>query len=453
MARTRPIYFSAATLAAVISVLTIGVNPVSAGGYGISRAGTSAYFQGLSYAGSAAGGTLASMFWNSAATAELNGINTESSYSLIIPDAEVHVDSAVVPNIGLGTPILQSAFDTAPSDSGNVGSLALVPASYVNYQVNEQVFVGLGLTSEYGLSTEPENNEYQGSLLGRRAKLFTMNANPTIAYRITPGITIGVGAQIEYGEGTLKFATGFPGGDSSVFNGDDWSFGATAGIMFKPIEGTSIGLGWRSQRTLTLEGRFERNATQLPAPFPPIPEATIDAEADVELPDVVTLSLRQAIASNARLMGTVEWTNWSEFKELRLKAREAGANPAVPGANVGSGDTIAVINADWSDGWFFSLGGEYDYNSLITLRAGIGYEISPVDSPEKVLVTIPDGDRVWLSIGGSYRCSEATTLDFGYTHLFIEDIPFESTSISGVDYTGNIDASSEIVSVGMRTKW
>lgn len=450
MARTRTKYFSAATLAAAISVFTIGVNGVSAGGFGISRADTSAYFQGLSFAGSAAGGTLASMFWNSAATAELGGINTDSSYSLIIADAEVNVDSADSSAVFGG--LLQPSFDSASSSSGNVGSVAFVPASYGNYQVNEQVFVGFALTSEYGLSTEPENDEYQGSLLGRRTKLFTMNANPTVAYRITPGIMIGVGAQIEYGEGTLKFATGFPGGDSSVFNGDDWAFGATAGIMLKPAEGTSIGLGWRSQRTLTLEGRFERNATQVPG-LGQIPEATIDAEADVELPDIVTLSFRQALSSNMRAMGTVEWTNWSEFKELRLKAREAGANPAVLGANVSSGDTIAVIDADWSDGWFFSLGGEYDYSSLITLRAGIGYEISPVDSPEKVLVSIPDGNRVWLSIGGSYKYSEATTFDFGYTHLFVEDIPFERTSISGVDYTGNIDASSEIVSVGMRTKW
>jgi long-chain fatty acid transport protein len=223
--------------------------------------------------------------------------------------------------------------------------------------------------------------------------------------------------------------------------------------MLKPAEGTSIGLGWRSKRTLTLEGRFERNTTNLPAPLPVLSEETIDAEADVELPDIVTLSFQQAIAPNMRVMGTVEWTNWSDFKELRLIARENGTNPAAIGATASSGDTLAVIEANWDDGWFFSLGGEYDYSPAVSFRAGIGYEISPVSSPEKVITTIPDGDRFWLSAGGSYKYSESIAFDFGYTHLFVDDIPFERTSTSGVAYTGEIDATTDIVTVGMRTKW
>lgn len=434
------------------SAIACAATGAMAGGFAVRE--QSAYFQGTSFAGSAAGGVLSSMFWNSAATAELNGMNTDSSYSLIIPDAEIDIDTAVVP-AGPGSGFIQASIDSASSNSGNVGSLAVVPASYGNYQVNDQLFIGFAMNSQYGLSTEPEDEEFKGSILGRKTKLFTTNLNPTVAYRLSPGITIGAGVQIEYGEGTLKFATGFPGGDSTVFNGDDWAFGATAGVLLKPSEGTSIGLGWRSKRTLTLEGRLERNSTDLPGPLPVLAEATIDAEADVELPDIVTLSFRHAMSPNMRLMGTVEWTNWSEFKELRLTAKETAISPTVglPPAVANSGDTLAVIEANWDDGWFFSLGGEYDYSELITLRAGIGYEISPVSSPEKVITTIPDGDRIWLSLGGSYKYSEWTTLDFGYTHLFVDDIPFERTSISGVAYTGDIDASTEIVTVGMRTKW
>ena len=431
-----------------LSLVACSATGALAGGFAIRE--QSAYFQGTSFAGSAAGGTLSSMFWNSAATAELNGMNTDSSYSLIIPDAEVDIDTAT--DTSALARLTQPLIDAAPGNSGNIGNLAVVPASYANYQLSDKLFVGVAMNSQYGLATEPEEEEYKGSILGRKTKLFTTNVNPTVAYRLSPGITIGAGVQIEYGEGTLKFATGFPGGDSTVFNGDDWAFGATAGVMLKPAEGTSIGLGWRSKRTLTLDGRLERNATTIP-PGIKVGEATIDAEADVELPDIVTLSFRHALASNLRMMGTVEWTNWSEFKELRLIAKENGVNPAAAAGAAASGDTLAVIEANWDDGWFFSLGGEYDYNSLISLRAGVGYEISPVSSPEKVITTIPDGDRFWLSAGGSYKYSESTTFDFGYTHVFVDDIPFERTSISGVAYTGNIDATTDILTVGMRTKW
>src|SRR5690606_365526 len=98
---------------------------------------------------------------------------------------------------------------------------------------------------------------------------------------------------------------------------------------------------------------------------------------------------------NLRLMGSVEWTYWSRLKELRVEPK--------------LGDDV-IIRTNWSDGWFFALGGEYDYNPWLTLRAGVAYEISPVDSPEKLLLAVPDADRVWLSAGASYKWSESTTV-------------------------------------------
>ena len=87
----------------------------------------------------------------------------------------------------------------------------------------------------------------------------------------------------------------------------------------------------------------------------------VEAVGTVNLPDLVTLSLRQDMTPTTRLLGTVEWTNWSRFKDIPLST---------------PGGTLAV-QANWSDGWFFSVGGEYDYSPLITLRSGVAYEISP----------------------------------------------------------------------------
>jgi long-chain fatty acid transport protein len=139
-----------------------------AGGFAIRE--QSAYFQGTSFAGSAAGGSLSSMFWNSAATAELNGINTSSSYSLVIPDAEVKVDTAA--DTGAFALFTQPVIDAAPSDSGNIGDLAVVPASYANYQVNDKLFFGVAMNSQYGLATETEEEEYKGAMLGRKITRF-----------------------------------------------------------------------------------------------------------------------------------------------------------------------------------------------------------------------------------------------------------------------------------------
>jgi len=161
----------------------------------------------------------------------------------------------------------------------------------------------------------------------------------------------------------------------------------------------------------------------------------------VKLPDIVTLSIQQAVSPVARVLGTVEWSNWSRFDELKLTAQQ-------------SGQTIAIIPTDWSNGWFFALGGEYDYSPVLTLRAGAAYEMSPVDAPEKRVVGIPDSNRVWLSGGASYRWSERTTIDFAYSHIFFEDSGFARTPVGApLVFTGDVTASTDIVSIGLKTNW
>lgn len=411
-----------------------------AGGFALRE--QSASSQGASFAGSAAGYDLSSMFWNPAAVAVRSGpgLNAESHYAVIMPRAEVEVETfAGLPGFLVGNP-----------SSGDIASPALLGASYMSYQLNEQMFVGLSVNSPFGLTTEPQSGAYLGSVLGRTSKLLTFNAAPTLGYKVAPGVIIGVGAQIQYGDGELKFATGLPNGPTTGFEGDGFAFGGTAGILLQPSAGTSIGLGYRSQLTQNLDGTFYT----LGSPLTLGATLQADAEVDVELPDIITLSMRQAIAPNMRLLGTVEWSHWSRFEELRVVSKGAGPvlSPLGP-VGVPAGATIAAIPANWEDGWFFSLGGEYDLPSLGTLRAGVAYEISPVDSPDKRLVGIPDNDRIWLSLGATVQITPSMTADLAYTHIFIEDGDFVRSSLSGIPLTGNVEASTDIVAVSLKTKW
>lgn len=436
MAKLRGLDKRVLELSVTVAALLACGGEALAGGFALRE--QSASSQGASFAGSAAGYDLSAMFWNPAAVAVKSGpgLHSESHYSVIMPRAEVEVETfAGLPGFLIGNP-----------SSGDIASPALLGASYMSYQLNEQMFVGLSVNSPFGLTTEPQSGAYLGSVLGRTSRLLTFNAAPTLGYKVAPGVIVGVGAQIQYGDGELKFATGLPNGPTTGFEGDGFAFGGTAGILLQPSAGTSIGLGYRSQLTQNLEGSFYTLGSPLTGGL----TLQADAEVDVELPDIVTLSMRQAIAPNMRLLGTVEWSHWSRFEELRVVAKGVGVTVlglAVPGA------TIATIPANWEDGWFFSLGGEYDLPSLGTLRAGVAYEISPVDSPEKRLVGIPDNDRIWLSLGATVQITPSMTADLAYTHIFIEDGDFTRTSLSGIPLTGNVEASTDIVAVSLKTKW
>ena len=397
---------------------------VSAGGFAIRE--QSVESQGASFAGSAAFGGLSSMYWNPAAAANKDGLNFDSNYSVILPKAEITTKA--------GTSLAL----VGPNSSGDIGSPALVPASYANYQFvnfDRNLYLGLGLNSPFGLSTEPENNNYKGSVVGRTSRLFTLNVNPNLAYKVSPSLTLGAGVQRMYANGTFKFATGVPAGPSTGFEGTGVAFGATAGLMYTPTTSTTIGLGYRSRLTEKLEGNFYTNVLN--------PAGTA-AKADIKLPDIVTLSLKQALTHNTRLLGTIEWSNWSRFEELRV-VRTTGPT---------AGTSLAVIDASWQDGWMFALGGEYDVNSALTLRTGAAYEISPIDAATKRIAGIPDSDRIWASLGASYKWSDRTTFDLAYTHVFLKDAELDRLAAgTGFRVFADTTASTDIISVGMKMKF
>jgi long-chain fatty acid transport protein len=119
------------------------------------------------------------------------------------------------------------------------------------------------------------------------------------------------------------------------------------------------------------------------------------------------------------------------------------------------GATVAELDFKWDDGWLFALGGEYDWSPALTLRAGVGYEISPIQSATSRLVQVPDNNHTWVSVGASYKTGANSSIDFAYSHIFYEDdAPFRqfpaSTLAPAPPLVGTADVSIDYVSVSWR---
>jgi len=409
----------------------------------------SSYYQGMSFAGSAAGDDLSSMFWNSAAAAAAPGINTSTNIALVLPDTSVDVTGGA----------FAAALGTA--GSGDIGDATPVPASYANYQINESWFIGVGLNSQYGFRTKPDNTVYAGSPLGITSEVFSVNLNPNLAYKLTDTLTVGVGLQVQYIDVRLRsgavpgdldggMATpldaieGLPG---RTTEGDDWGIGATAGVIWKPMPGTSIGVGYRSPIEVELDGTCTGTGlTTVGTPGVTCGAGT-SVTAEFTLPELVTASFSQRIGERFRLLGTVEWTNWSRL--------------GTPQVEDGSGTSVDEIALEYEDGWFFSGGVEYAYTPDVVLRSGVAYEISPIDDDTRNVI-LPDDDRLWLSFGATMKLTESTKVDIGYSHLFIDDSPIcqpqpdcdpagvgADTPLFAGEATGDID----IVTIGVTHNW
>ncbi len=442
----------------------------NAGAFGIRE--QSAYFQGSSFAGDAAGGDISSMFWNSAATAELSGFNMSSNYTGIFGTADLRATSGALVT-GESLPQGGGVYVNIPGNpntSKDIGTNAFVPSSFATYQLNDRLFAGLAINAPDGFITKGVN--WAGSPIAETSKVFSTDFNPTLAYKLTPQITVGIGLQVEYFEirlthGELEGSVTEPTGlappfpptitvpallaGSRSFKADDWGIGATAGVMWRPAEGTTLGLGYRSAVGVDVNGAYNRQAGLLEAGL------FTDATGNLSLPDEVTLSIRQNVTQRLALLGTVEWQNWSHIQ-----------NVYAVGSGCGTGGNCETLNLNYHDGWLFAGGLEYAYSPRLTLRTGLAYETSPVQDQDRDIL-LPDSNRWHLSFGGTYKYSEKVSINLGYSHLFFEDAPFcvadaslnpggtthcnsLSAAYGAVLLKGSSNSSVDIVSVGLNYK-
>lgn len=159
--------------------------PASAGGFAVREQSTE--FQGMSFAGNGtSGGGLSGMFWNPAVAAYApTGIYSEAHYAAIVGNVEMRGDTTAG-GVSLGM----------PQNSGDTAKDAIVPSSYMSYRLNEKLVFAMSVNSPFGLVTEPANRAWAGQTFARTSEIKTYNFTPTLAYRITPTLAVGVGVQI-----------------------------------------------------------------------------------------------------------------------------------------------------------------------------------------------------------------------------------------------------------------
>jgi long-chain fatty acid transport protein len=314
----------------------------------------SSYFQGSGFAGTAAGGDISSMFWNSAAVASLPGFNVEASGTIIFSSGNMTATNGLfytgIP--GVAEPLAPTA---------NIGTDGFVPAMYGTYQLNDRLYAGIAVNSPIGLITKPDNLNWAGSPIATTTRTYSLDFNPTIAYKITPEITIGVGAQAEYfkvkiNRGAFDSLLGTPLSGERSYVADSWGAGATAGIMWQPSPFTSLGLGYRSAVSEDLRGLYQRDAGLLSGP-----PAVASGNSTLMLPDEVTFSIRHALTNQFTLLGTAEWQNWSRNGNVSVFSGDC------------LGGVCETLNLNYRDGWYFAVGAEYAYTPSLLLRTGVNF--------------------------------------------------------------------------------
>jgi long-chain fatty acid transport protein len=422
-----------------LAALTALGSGALAGGFAVRE--QSAQAQGMSFAGAASGsGGLGSMFWNPATITMNPGWQSQYSASIIVPNAEIQ------PLPGTSPLAAFPAFSGNFVPSGDIGQDAILVSGYSSIQINDWLWIGNSTSAPYGLVTKP-HDVWSGQVYSRSSKILTFDINPIIGIKVNEWLSIAFGPELQYFTTTLKRATGPTAtAGSAILRGDSFGGGFTAGATIRPWAGTVFGVGFRSSIHHELDGSLK-----------PAVGLYIPVKAKINTPETVTVGLTQSIWPNLRVNLGLEWANWS-----RLGTSPVVAQATIPGL-AAYGLAVTTLPLNYKDGYFYSAGLEYDWNQRLTLRAGVAYEDSPIT--DRIRSTrLPDNDRVWLSIGGSYKWNEKLSFDVAYTHIFVRDTPIRivpghqdfsaaPVAFGGLPFVGDVDARVDIFSVGLKYRW
>ena len=419
---------AAATIGSTVLLSSLFSSAVHAGAFALRE--QSAYGQGSSFAGIAAGGSLSAMFWNPATLNIVDGFQTESVHTAIFANSDVTLNV-----VDSSNSILQT------EDAGNIGGWAYVPSGYAAMRLREDLVLGVGINGPFGLATKYDlDSVARTRWVAGTSQVFSLNVNPNLAYQINDKVTVAAGLQVQYMSVRYTDFVTAGGLTDATLSGDGINFGFTAGIHVKASKNTEFGIGYRSGVRNKFGGRVSGRDSN---------GAEVDSAADavVATPDMVTIGISHRINDSWKVLAGVEWTNWSILKSAPVDV-----------ASISIADFAIPFN--YVDGWYFSLGTEYEINEHFSLRSGIGYELSPVTDRRRTL-RLPDDDRLWLSAGASYRLSDRFSFDLGYSfvHVFDGDVDNAeaanqgSLSSSGGRFTADVDANVHVISTALKMKF
>lgn len=302
------------------------------------------------------------------------------------------------------------------SDESENGRLKgqMIPAGYVTHQVNDQIWLGFGMTVPYGMGTE-YSKDWEGADRGTNAKIYTFDMNPSIAWKVNDFLSIGGGISVQYAKAELGM--GLHGMGHGKVEADSWDWGYNFGLMISPTDKLRFGLAYRSSIEHEAEGDTKlSNITSYQDLDKLLEGQNLAMTTTIETPDTVMLTGTWEATDQLRLSGLIRWANWSKFKELNIENDLPFVVESKLGLMASQFKNLSIEN-DWQDTWLFSVGADYRINSAFTVRGGIAYETSPIDRQETRMAVIPDTDRVWLSLGASWYPTQDLQFDIGGTYL------------------------------------
>lgn len=436
------IHFNLKKTAFILSTALLST-AVQASGYHFGTQSVNA--QGTANAAAAEAADASTIFYNPAGLSKLDSSQISVNANIVFPSIHYEAESATD---FTGIPV-------QGSKSGKITKTTVAPHVYGAYKANDDVTLGLGVYVPFGSATEYEKDSVLRHNINKLG-LTTIAIEPVVAWKLNDRHSFGAGIIAQHTSAELRKyadwgiqqkaeakASGKP--DAAIaaaiqadghadVKGSDWGFGYQLAWMWDINDRARVGVNYRSKVSHTLKGDAEWAADDAAAKAMwstalAANGYTANEKARVKIvtPESLSVHGMYKVSDKANLFGDVTWTRHSRFNKAELvfeKEKTIGMNKK---------SDRTTITPNWRNTYKVAFGGSYQVTEPLQLRAGIAFDKSPVRNADYRMNSLPDGNRIWFSVGAKYQLGKNHVIDAAYSHIHINDTVYRTGKASGND--------------------
>jgi len=326
-----------------------------------------------------------------------------------------------------------------------------LPSIFASSPIDERLYIGIGIFVPFGQQSKYDNN-WVGRYQVQQVSLKTIDFRPAIAYRINDMLSVGAAIDVQYAKfqgataldfGTLCFVSAAcftepEGADGRlVANLSTWGVGYDFGVLIEPSTNLRFGINYKSG----IHGGFSGNAHfNVPTVATPLTAAGAFSDTSVtstlNFPQVVSLGAVWRMGERWTALADASWTQWSEIQQFALSF----ANP-----------TPAVAQPlHWHDSWRVAIGAIYRLTDDTDLRAGFGFDQSPIGDQFRTAL-LPEADDITIGAGVSHRITDHLKVSLSYDYNRQMDAPLNVMQAGSGTLRGGVRRQDH--TLGVQATW
>lgn len=295
-----------------------------------------------------------------------------------------------------------------------------------NMNTDKWVF-GFGIYSSFGaIFNWPDDGPQRYNL--NYARVYIVNIGPSVAYQITPKLSIGANAHFIWSYSAtqldldIPFTLGFtdlPSGMEASrvpirFQANEYSYRGDIGLLYKPTHWLSFGIHYVMPCDLEFSNPIH---AKIPVPVQPIfgKEMSINGRINITTPQYVQAGFAVKPFRGFTVATEVLWMDWSVMSvyPIRMEENDLGIKKL-------------IFPKDWKDTYTYKIGFEYKFQSNHALRLGFMHDETCIDDKYFAL-EVPDMDKIAITAGGTLNVSEKFQIDVAYGYYIFEDRTIENS--------------------------